>query len=235
MRTTRATVLGAAVLLLAASGAFAQYEKTRSTLAVADRVEVPGAVLEPGTYLVRVADIQSNRNVIVFESPDGTKTYATAIATPHQGAKAPNSSEFTFYTTAPGEPRVLRSWFAPNDPNGQDFYYPAERAAELKTKTHEDVPVATADMMPAAGSSSQASAQTEASKSVVAPPPPPPPAPAPAPAPAETMASNETSGSNATGTDADTLPKTASPYPLIAVLGLASLGAAAILRKRREV
>ncbi len=231
MRTTRATVLGAAVLLLAASGARAQYEQTKSTLAIADRVEVPGAVLEPGTYLVRVADVQSNRNVVLFESPDGSKTYATAIATPHRGAKALTQSEFTFYTTAPGEPRVLRSWFAPNDPNGQDFYYPAERAAELRSRTHEEVPVATADMMPASGSSSRASAQTETSKGVVAPPPPPPPAPAPA----ETMASNETSASNATGTDADTLPKTASPYPLIAVLGLASLGLAAILRKRREV
>lgn len=229
MRTSPATVLGAAVLLLAASGATAQYEKTRSTLAIADRVEVPGAVLEPGTYLVRVADVQSNRNVVVFQSPDGTKTYATAIATPHEGAQASAQSEFTFYTTAPGEPRVLRSWFAPNDPNGQDFYYPAERAAELKAKTHEEVPVATADMMPASGSSARTSAETETSKSVVAPPHPVPPAPAPA----ETMASNETSPSNATATDADTLPKTASPYPLIAVLGLAALGAAAVLRTRR--
>ncbi len=230
MRTTRATILGASVLLLAASGARAQYEKTKSTLAIADRVEVPGAILEPGTYLVRVADVESNRNVIVFESPDGSKTYATAIATPHRGAKTPTESEFTFYTTAPGEPRVLRTWFAPNDPNGQDFYYPAERAAALKNETHEEVPVATAGMMPASGSSSEAPAKTETSKSVVAPPPPPPPAPAPA----ETLASNETSASNATATDADTLPKTASPYPLIALLGLASLGAAAILRKRRE-
>ena len=228
MRTTRATVLGAAVLVLAASGARAQYEQTKSTLAIADRVEVPGAVLEPGTYLVRVADVQSNRNVVLFESPDGSKTYATAMATPHRGAKSLTQSEFTFYTTAPGEPRVLRSWFAPNDPNGQDFYYPAERAAELKKRTHEEVPVATADMMPTSGSASSASAEMETSKSAVAPPPP------PAPAPAETMASNETSASNATGTDADTLPKTASPYPLIALLGLASLGAAAILKSRRR-
>jgi LPXTG-motif cell wall-anchored protein len=229
MRTTRATILGAAVLLLAASGAKAQYEKRKSTLAIADRVEVPGAILEPGTYLVRVADVESNRNVIVFESPDGSKTYATAIATPHRGSKTPSESEFTFYKTAPGEPRVLRTWFAPNDPNGQDFYYPAERAAALKNETHEEVPVATADMMPASHSS-KASAETETSKSVVAPPPPPPPAPAPS----ETIASNETSASHAKGTDADTLPKTASPYPLIALLGLASLGAAAVLRKRRE-
>ncbi len=150
---------------------------------------MPGAVLEPGTYLVRVADVQSNRNVVVFESPDGSKTYATAIATPHRGAKTPTESEFTFYTTAPGEPRVLRSWFAPNDPNGQDFYYPAERAAALKNETHEEVPVATADMMPVSSSPSQASAETESSKTAMAPPPPPPPAPAPA----ETMASNETS------------------------------------------
>lgn len=224
MKTIRAFAVLTAVLLTLAPSANAQYEKTKSTLVVADRIEVPGAILEPGNYLVRIADQQSNRNVIVFQSADGTKTFATTIATPHRGAKAPTQSEFTFYATAAGEPRVLRSWFAHDDPNGQDFYYPAERAAQLKLSTHEDVPVASAEWMPASAPAPAPAAPVEIQ--AVRPEPP----PAPAPMPAETVASNETTHTM----EAETLPQTASPYPLVALLGVVSLAAAFVLGRRRE-
>lgn len=219
LKTIRLIAAPAALSLLFAGAASAQYEMRKSTLAISDRVEVPGAILEPGTYLVRVADQQANRNVIVFQSPDGTKTYATAIATPHRGAKEPANSEFVFYPTASGETRVLRTWWAHDDVNGQDFVYPAERAAALRNATHEEVPVATADMIPA-------SPPPPAPAAVAAPAP----RPAPAPAPVETMASNETT----TKTDRDTLPQTASPYPSIALLGLVFLAGGLVLRHRRE-
>ena len=220
LKTLRIIAIPAAFSLVVAGVASAQYEQTKSTLAISDRVEVPGAVLEPGTYLVRVADMQANRNVIVFQSLDGTKTYATAIATPHRGAKAPSSSEFMFYTTAAGEPRVLRTWFAHDDVNGQDFVYSAERAAALRKVTNEEVPVATADMVPA----SPPPAPPAPAPAIAEAPAPPPP---PAPAPVETTASNETS--------TDTLPQTASPYPSIGILGVAFLAGALLLRRRREV
>lgn len=226
-KTTRAVAAAFAVLLMLAPAALGQYEKTKSTLVIADRVEVPGAILEPGNYLVRIADTQANRNVIVFQSADGTKTFATTIATPHRGAKAPSQTEFTFYPTASGEPRVLRSWFASDDPNGQDFYYPAERAAQLRTSTHEEVPVATADMMPVSSPSSPAPSETRP-EAIAAVPAPVQPAP-PAPLPAETTASNTMDR----GTDTDALPQTASPYPLVALLGLVSLASAALLSRRR--
>jgi len=57
--------------------------------------------------------------------------------------------------------------------------------------------------------------------------PPPPPAPAPAPAPVERT---ETTGT----TTYDTLPKTASPYPSMALGGIALLAAAALVRRKRR-
>jgi MYXO-CTERM domain-containing protein len=221
LKTMRLIAAPAVLSLLVAGGAAAQYEQTKSTLAITDRVEVPGAVLEPGTYLVKVADVQANRNVVVFQSIDGTKTFATAIATPHRGAKAPSNSEFIFYNTAAGEPRVMRTWFAHDDVNGQDFVYPAERAAALRKSTNEEVPAATADMIPA---SPPAPAPVEAP----APAPVAQAAPPPPPAPVETTASNDRA------TDNDTLPQTASPYPSIGLLGLAALAGAAVLSRRRE-
>lgn len=223
LKTLRLIAVPAVLSLFVAGAATAQSEQTKSTLAISDRVEVPGAILEPGTYLVKIADVQANRNVIVFQSLDGTKTFATTIATPHRGAREPANSEFVFYSTASGETRVLRTWWAHDNINGQDFVYSADRAAALRKMTSEEVPVATADMIPA---SPPAPAPV-----AVAPPPPPP---APAPAPVETMASNETS--RATTTERETLPQTASPYPSIAMLGVLSLvgGLALRLRHRRE-
>jgi LPXTG-motif cell wall-anchored protein len=218
LKTLRLIAAPAAFSVLVAGAASAQYEMTKSTLAISDRVEVPGAILEPGTYLVRVADVQANRNVIVFQSPGGTKTFATAIATPHRGAREPKNSEFVFYPTATGETRVLRTWWAHDNVNGQDFIYPAERAAALRNSTHEEVPAATADMVPAS--------QPPAPVVAAAPPPP----PAPAPAPVETMASNEATMQ----TNRHTLPQTASPYPSIAILGLAFLVGGFVLRHRRK-
>ena len=223
LKTLRLIAFPAALSLLVAGVAGAQYEMTKSTLAISDRVEVPGAILEPGTYLIRVADVQANRNVVVFQSPDGTKTYATAIATPHRGAREPANSEFVFYPTAAGETRVLRSWWAHGDVNGQDFVYSADRAAALRKTTREEVPVATADMVPA---TAPEPAPVPAPAPVVASAPPPP-----APAPAETTASNETMTRSS---GSETLPQTASPYPSIAVLGLAFLAGALVLRHRRE-
>lgn len=219
-KTLRFASAAAAVTLVLPFAANAQYEKTKSTLAIPDRVEVPGAVLEPGTYLVRVTDVQANRNVVVFQSADGTKTYATAIATPHRGAKEPANSEFVFYPAAAGQPRVLRTWWARDDVNGQDFYYPAERLAALQNGSREESPVAT-DMVPASAPPPVAAPVAAA-------------APPPAPAPVETMASRDTSSDLNRGTDGDTLPQTASPYPTIGLLGLAALAGAWFLGRRRE-
>ena len=211
-RTAGIAIAAGTALLLAGSAAEAQYEKTKSTLVIAERVEVPGAILEPGNYLVRVADVQANRNVVVFQSPDGTKTYATCLATPHPEAAMPSTTEFAYYSNVPeGQPRVLRSWFPANVSNGQDFYYPPARAAELRKLNQEEVPVtAAAAPMPVAPA-----------------PEPPRPAPPP-PVPVETTAVN------AAEPAPETLPQTASPYPLIALLGTASLAAAfAASRLRR--
>ena len=217
-RTIASAVVTGAALLLGASAAQGQYEQTKATLVLADRVEVPGAILEPGNYLVRIADQQSTRNVIVFQSPDGTRTYATTIATPHRGEQVAHESEFTFYRMPEGQPRVLRSWFPANDVNGQDFYYSAERAAEIRRLTSQEVPVQTAELSPP---------PAPAPVAVSAPPPPPPPAPIPSEA-------TEATAPPVRAAASDTLPQTASPYPLIALLGATSLGAALVLNRRKR-
>ncbi len=69
---------------LATPPALAQdWQTDASTLHVVDRLRVPGAVLEPGTYKIRVVDEQSDRNIVQITDLDEQKVYATMIATPH--------------------------------------------------------------------------------------------------------------------------------------------------------
>lgn len=204
----------------------------KSTLTTATPIEVPGAILDPGTYVVKLVDTQNNRNIVTITSADEKKVYATTICTPHVAADDPNHSTFMFYSVPEGTNKVLRTWYAPNDRYGQDFVYPADRAAALRKMTSTEVPVMTAEMStelanrPAPATVVSDAEPPKPVEAAPAPPPPPPApavaaekAPAPAPAP-ETMTADASA----------TLPKTASHTPLVLAAGILALGVASGLR-----
>jgi hypothetical protein len=189
----------------------------KSTLTITTPVEVPGAVLDPGTYVVKLVDTQSNRNIVAFTSADERRVFATAIATPHVAADDSHRSTFVFYAVPEGSTKVLRTWFASNDRYGQDFVYPAERASALRQTTNAEVPAMTAEqsreiadrMKPAAVVSDNEPLRTTA-------------------APA---ADSEQAAPASMTADATTaLPKTASRTPLLLAAGLLALGVASALR-----
>jgi hypothetical protein len=189
----------------------------KSTLTITTPLEVPGAVLEPGTYVVKQVDMQSNRNVVTFTSADEKKIFATTIATPHEAGEDPHHSTFVFYPVPEGSTKVLRTWFAAGDRYGQDFVYSAERAAALRQTTSAEVPAMTAEqsreiadrMRPAA-----VVADNEPSRPVAA-----------------SAADSEYVAPASMTADATTnLPKTASRTPLLLAAGLLALGVASALR-----
>jgi hypothetical protein len=212
-------------LVGAVSGDVAPEKK--STLTIDTPLEVPGAILDPGTYVVKLVDTQSNRNIVTITSVDEKKVYATAICTPHVAADDPRHTTFMFYGTPEGANKVLRTWYAPNDRYGQDFVYPADRAAALRQVTNAEVPAMTAEQSSElANRPAPVAVVSDAEPpTLIAPPAPPPPAPAvvaetaPAPAPA-TM----------TADASETLPKTASKTPLVLAAGILALGVASGLR-----
>lgn len=199
-----------------------------STLSIAAPVEVPGAILDPGTYVVKLVETQSNRDVVTITSEDGKKLYATVICAPHPTTEAPRHATFVFYSVPEGANKVLHTWYAPHDSIGLDFIYPPDRAAALRQVTNEEVPALTAEQSNALASRAAPAAVTtdaEPPKAAEAPAPPPPPAPAvaaeaaPAPQPAAMTADAS-----------ETLPKTASRTPLVLAAGILALGVASGLR-----
>lgn len=221
--------LGACVALLgvaAAPVALAQSEMENSTFTVTEPIDVGGFILQPGTYLIKVAMLASNRNMIQVTNVEQTKVFANVLATPHpiRGDEAAPSSRYIYYTTIPGQPKALRTWFARETSNGQDIVYPKRRAMELAAAAKEPV-IAIDDTVKETEyktvpitlvTPEQEVKPYEVQVAQTA------PETAPEPAPAQPLVSDAGSLKE--------LPRTAGRVPLFAALGLLLLGGAFGLR-----
>ena len=187
-------------------------------------VEVPGKVLPAGTYMFRLLDAASERNVVEIYNADQTRLEHVVLTIPDERMKASGKTIVQFAETPAGSPEALKAWFYPGDNYGQEFAYPKSMATQIAATAHAPVPTTEATQ--------PQELQTAPITTTPAPPPqeeaqatPPPPAPeasqapeAPAPTPAPPQE----------------LPKTGSPYPLIGLAGLGALGIFALLRAVRS-
>jgi hypothetical protein len=213
---TFATFLG-----VASTPAYAQTDKEYSSFTVTEPLEVGAYTLPPGTYLVKVVLLQSNRNMIQVSNVEQTKVFATVLARPHPilPEEVIPSSRFVYYATASGQPKALKTWFAGDTYSGQDIIYPKQRAMELAAASKEpviaipdEVKEAEFKTVPLTIVTPERQVKPYEEPVIVA-------RKAPEPAP---IAVAEARPSE--------LPKTASHVPLFAALGVLSLGGALGLR-----
>ena len=79
-------------------------------------VEVPGVgaqTLPAGTYLFKLMDSPSDRNIVQIFNEDGTHLYTTVLAIPNYRLRATDKTVITFRERAEGQPEALRAWFYP--------------------------------------------------------------------------------------------------------------------------
>lgn len=130
---------GLAVFALISTVAFADEWDKKTTLTVKETIEVPGATLEPGKYVVKLVDSQSNRHIVRFFNEEENEVLATVMAIPNQRMEPSGETEFEFYETPAGQPPALKAWFYPGAVIGQEFAYPKNRATELSKITKQEV------------------------------------------------------------------------------------------------
>lgn len=201
-------VMGALALQISIPAAFAQTPET-SVLSVTEPLDVGGTILQPGEYTIRVMKSFTDRNKVQVTSPDMGTVYATVLTIPHAlspNEESPNTT-FVFYPAAEGSPRALRTWFAPNPAasgGGHDIVYEAGRARQLAALANAPVTAYPATAV----------AELDTTRLEVVTVDPVVPAP---------MISSQT----------PEMPGTASNVPLIALLGLISLGGAFAVRMAR--
>lgn len=188
----------------------------RTILTVNETIQVPGAVLAPGQYVVKLVESPSDRHIVQVLNADENEVLTTILAIPNYRLKPTSESSFSFWETPPGNPKALRAWFYPGDNFGQEFAYPKMKAVEIAAETHAEVP--------AVETEKPAELATAPIEKVE-----PPVVTAPAPAPVEVAQAPPAPKPEPVAE----LPKTASPYPLIGLAGVLSLIAFAVLRTVR--
>jgi hypothetical protein len=218
--------IGLLGVALAPSGRADEWNK-KTTLTVSESFQVPNKVLPPGTYVIKLLDSPSDRHIVQIFNADETQLQTTILAIPNYRLQATGKTVFSFWETPPGQPKALRAWFYPGDNFGQEFAYPKSAAEQIAAVAHEAVPTTEAIQPAELPKADVTQTQPEPQEVAQATPPPAPaapvaqePAPTPAPEAAPVPAPQE-------------LPKTASPYPLIGLAGILSLGLFALLRAFR--
>jgi hypothetical protein len=228
---TVTTVFGLALLGVTFSPSVkADTWNRKSVITFSAPVEIPMVhlkgwqVLPAGTYVLKILDSQSNRHIVQIFNQDETKVYATILAIPNYRLTATDKTVITFRERPAGEPEALRAWFYPGRQWGEEFVYPKAKAIELAKATNTPVlftpaaiepevlePIKSADepvvmaLKEAPVMAVKPTGEEVEMAEVVTPPP-----------AAEAVAPVEVAD--------NTLPKTASPLPMIALFGLLALG-----------
>jgi len=230
-----ATCLGMASMVFAPA-ALADTWNKRTILTVNEPISVPGKVLQPGKYVMKLMDSPSNRHIVQIFNEREDQLQTTILAIPNYRLRPTGKTEFQWWETPAGQPKALRAWFYPGDNFGQEFAYPKSMAVQIAQTTTERVPTTAAETaaelttarvatVDRAGTEMELDRETYRRTEVAQATPRPatpvaeaPVTPAPVtPAPATQRARTE-------------LPRTASDFPTIGLAGLLALGAALSLR-----
>jgi len=97
-------------------------EKTKVTFNVP--VEIPGKALTAGTYVFKLADSQSDRNIVEVWNGDQTHLIAIVMADPEYRIDSTSRTVMHFDERPKNTPMALDDWFYPGDLSGQQFIYP---------------------------------------------------------------------------------------------------------------
>jgi hypothetical protein len=87
-----------------------------------ESVQIPGQVLDAGTYVIKRADPE-NPNILQITSEDELHVFDTVSTIPVQRPKPTESVELRLAETPGGAPRAVESWFYPGELTGQAFIY----------------------------------------------------------------------------------------------------------------
>ena len=186
-------------------------------------VEIPGQVLSAGTYVFKLADASSDRNTVQVFNKNETHLYGTFLAIPDYRIKPAGKTIITFEERPAGSPEAVKAWFYPGENYGRDFVYPKPKATVLAKANNTPVPSMPAEF---AANTIKPAATVKAPHIV---------AMSQAPLKAQKPTEEEVEIAEVFAVSAEaplppTLPTTASPLPLIGLVGLLSIGAGVGLR-----
>ena len=128
------------VVLAAGFVANASESDKKTIFTFSQPVELPGVALPAGTYVFKVLDSLTDRNIVQVFNKDETKLIGTFVTIPDYTPQPSDKTIVKFSETSAGGPKAIKEWFYPGENVGWEFVYPKKRAVELAKASHQAVP-----------------------------------------------------------------------------------------------
>jgi hypothetical protein len=110
-----------------------------STITFSEPIQIPGRLLPAGTYLFKLANSDSDRNMVQIFDAGRTVLYATLQTIPTERQEPTEDTAVTFAEQGAGKPEVLLKWFYPGRETGNEFLYSKEKEQELAQDRQETI------------------------------------------------------------------------------------------------
>ena len=176
-------------------------------------VEIPGQVLEAGTYWFTLMDSSSDRNIVQIWNEDRSQLLATVFTVADYRFQPTGKTVVNFEERPADQAEAIQAWFYPGEDFGHEFVYPKARATSLAQQIQQ--PVLSRpddDATDSAPSPNQVAAVTPTGEELEL----------------SEIVQSEQPEDNVT---LASLPQTASLFPLAALLGFVALGASLCFRR----
>jgi hypothetical protein len=99
-------------------------------LTFSESVQIPGQILPAGTYLIKLANTDADRNMVQIFNANGTHLYATLQTVAAERSVATGDTVIAL-AEGSGKPNALLKWFYPGSEIGDEFLYSKQKEKEL--------------------------------------------------------------------------------------------------------
>ena len=130
--------------LLALPASLMASERDQATQMTFDEpFEIPGQVLDAGTYWFALMDSQSDRNIVQIWNQDRSQLIATVFTIADYRVEPNDETVVTFEERPGDQAEAIQSWFYPGENSGHEFIYPKNRAISVAQQPVSSTPDAT--------------------------------------------------------------------------------------------
>ena len=116
-------------------GARATEWDKKTIVTFSNTVEIPGQVLQPGTYVFKLLDSSVDRNIVQVWNQDEDQLVATVLAISDERPVASDKGVFNLEQFSTDSAPAVRSWFYAGEKSGRRFVYPQYPTTEQSGNT----------------------------------------------------------------------------------------------------
>lgn len=106
----------------------------KTVLTFGEAVEIPGMILQPGTYVFQLENAPLDRDMVQVFDKDRTHLLTSFLAVPDYRMEPTNKTVVQLEERGANAPEAVHSWFYAGESDGLEFVYPKSNPASVVAK-----------------------------------------------------------------------------------------------------